>query len=88
MVVNKKMLTLVQRILTQAIEISSTSESKVFVDYSGHVNYISIKGYKQGWKENDPDYREDIWFDIYGEEQCTKQLETALEYLNKISEGK
>lgn len=88
MVVNKKMLTLVQRILTKAIEISSTSKTKVFVDYSGHVNYISIKVYNQGWNEEDPDYREDVWFNIYGEAQCTRQLETALENLNKISEGK
>lgn len=88
MELNKKTLTLVQRILTKAMELSSTTDTDVFVDYSGHVNYISIKVYKQGWNDEEPDYRDDIWLSVYDEAHCTKQLETALDYLNKISEGK
>lgn len=82
---NKKELELVRSILTQAIEISSTSVIDVFVNYSGHVDYIGIQVYLQGWNVDiKADYKEDIWFGIDKKEHCYKQLKEAREYLKTL----
>ena len=82
---NKKELELVRQILTQAIEISSNSVIDVFVNYSGHVDYIGIQVYLQGWNVDiKADYKVDIWFGIDKKEHCYKQLKEAVKYLKSL----
>lgn len=82
---NKKKLESVQRILKQAIEISTNSDIDVFVSYSGHVDYIEIRVYLQGWNsESEADYKTEIWSSIRDEDYCLKQLEEASEYLRVL----
>lgn len=84
---NKKELELVRSILSQAIEISSNTNIDVFVNYSGHVDYLSIAVHLQGWNiENKADYRNEIWFSIDNEDHCKKQLIEVLKYFKVIQE--
>ena len=76
---------LAQRILKLAIEITNNTETDVFVNYSGHVDYIGISVYLQGWnREYDEDYKEEIWFKLSNEEQNLKKLEDTIKYLEEV----
>ena len=45
-------------IIGMAYEISQRTKADVFIDYSGHVNYMGYQIYKDGWKEyGEPDYK-------------------------------
>ena len=84
----RKKLDLVQRILKQAVEMSSNSIIDVFVEYSSHVELFSVRVFLEGWKTNDKeDYRKDVWFRIYDEEHCIKQLREILEYLKGVQKN-
>lgn len=81
----RKKLDLVQRILKQAIEMSSNSIIDVFVEYSSHVELFTVRVFLEGWKtENKEDYRQEIWFRIFDEETNLKQLEEILKYLEEV----
>mgnify|MGYP003418254787 CR=1 FL=1 len=80
--INEKELELVQRILKQAIEISSNSIIDVFVEFASHVNLISVKVFLEGWNSNKrEDYRKDVWFKVFSEDKCIKELEEITRYL-------
>ena len=82
---NEKKLDLVQRILKQAVEISSNSIIDVFIDFSSHVQLLTVKVYLEGWNpESNEDYRKDIWFNIYSEKTCLEQLEEITKYLEEV----
>lgn len=51
---NKKM-QLVLDIMKLGVEISQNTTADVFVDYSGHVNQLSVRIYVGGW-EKDKEY--------------------------------
>ena len=82
---NKKKLESLQRIMKQAVEISTNSDIDVFVSYSGHVDYIGISVYLQGWDmEKDADFKKEIWFTLDDKEQCLKNLAETIEYLEEM----
>jgi hypothetical protein len=82
---NKKTLVLLQRIIKQAVEISSNSIIDVFTDFSSHVHLFSIKVYLEGWNpEKDSDYRKDVWLNIYSEDKCNEDLEEIIKYLEEV----
>lgn len=81
----RKKLDLVQRILKQAVEMSSNNIIDVFVDWSSHVELFTVRVFLEGWENNDKeDYRKDVWFRIFDEEDCIKQLREILEYLKGV----
>lgn len=81
----EKKLELVQRILKQAVEISNNTIADVFVSYSGHVDYIGISVYLQGWnREYEEDYKEEVWFSLSNEERNLKKLEDTIKYLEEV----
>lgn len=80
-----KKLALVQRILKQAVKISSNSIIDVSVEYTSHVELLTVRVYLKGWNRNDEaDYRQEVWFRIYNEEDCIKKLEEILRYLKGV----
>jgi hypothetical protein len=84
----EKKLDSIQRILKLAIEITNNTKADVFVEYSGHINCISIRAYWQGWIENtDWDYAVEVYFDIYSEEVCEKQLQGIINKLEEVQKN-
>lgn len=81
----KKKLDLVQRILKQAIEISSNNIIDVFVEYASHVELLTVRVFLKGWNnDNVADYKQEVWFRVYDEKTCLKQLEDTIKYLEEI----
>lgn len=79
---NEKKLTLVLGILEQAIEISSNSIIDIFVDFSSHVNLLSVKVYVNGW-----DYDSDFDFNEYvyiNDKNCIEKLNYIDSYLKRL----
>ncbi len=55
-----------------------------FVDYSGHVNCVSVRIYDHGWVvDTNADFAQDFWFDFspFTEEELDEQLLTKFEKL-------
>lgn len=78
---NEKKLELVQRILRQAIEISTNSIIDIFVDFASHVDSICVRVYLEGWEfEKNADLREQIYLD---REDCIEKLNYIDKYLEK-----
>lgn len=82
----RKKLELVQRILKQALEISTNTSIDVFVDYASHVKSISVKVFLKGWcNQNNPDLNESIYIDNdYIEPECIEKLKEIEKYLKNI----
>ena len=84
----EKKLDSIQRILKLAIEITNNTKATVFVEYSGHINCISIRAYWQGWTSNtDCDYKVDVYFDIYSEDVLEKQLQGIINKLEEVQKN-
>lgn len=84
--INNKKIELVQRILTQSIEISSSNIIDIFVEYSSHTKGLSIRVMLEGWNDNPKtDLNRTIYIDWPGSEEA---LNEVLDYLRKIKEEK
>lgn len=84
----EKKLDSIQRILKLAIEITNNTKADVFVDYSGHVNSISIRAYLQGWGvERNTDYSKDIYFNVFSENECEKELQETIKILEEVQKN-
>ena len=84
---NKKM-QLVLDIMKLAVEISKNTEADVFVDYSGHVDQLSVRIYKGGWEKGKEHYRKDIYLNTKAyqtEEYIIETLEEIYAELENIS---
>ena len=75
---NKKM-QLVLDIMQLAVEISENTKADVFVEYSGHVDQLSVRIYKGGWeKGKDEELYKNIYLNANGyrtEEDIIASLE-------------
>ena len=40
---------LIGKLTSLAYKVTNTTNADVFIDYSGHVNYITVRVYKDGW---------------------------------------
>lgn len=81
---NNKNIELVRQILTQSIEISTTSIIDVFVEYSSHTKGFNIRVMLEGWNEQPTtDLNKTTYIDWPGSEE---ELNKVLEYLRKIKE--
>jgi hypothetical protein len=79
-----KNIELVQRILTQSIEISSSTIIDIFVDYSSHTKGLSVRIMLEGWNEKPKtDLNRTIYIDWPGSEE---KLNEVLDYLRKLKE--
>lgn len=85
----RKKLALIQRILKQAVEMSTNNSIDVFVDWSSHVELLTVKVFENGWSEANPteDYRAEVWFRIYDEATCLKRLQDILDYLEGVNKN-
>lgn len=82
---NKK-LELARQILTQAIELSTTTIIDVFVDFSSHTKGLTVRVMLEGWKEETTtDYSKTIYIDWPNSE---KDLQEVIDYLEKLKEDK
>lgn len=79
---NEKKLELVRQILTQAIEISTSSIIDIFVDFASHVNTVSVRVYLNGWS-----YEGEFDFSDYvrlNDNDCIIKLNYIDKYLKEI----
>lgn len=74
----------VREILTLAIDITNNTEADVFVDYSGHINGLSVRVFLKGWK---PEYdKYDFNKILYLDRDNVNELQEIIDYLKEIKE--
>lgn len=73
---------LLQKIIVKAYEVNKNTNHTVFVRFSGHVNWLEVKIFLNGWKE---DADEDISYTIsLRRDNIVEQLQKALEKLEEM----
>lgn len=84
---NKKM-QLVLDIMQLGVEISKNTKTDVFVNYSGHVDSLSVMIFYSGWSDGrNADYKKSIYLDTAKtrtEKDITKTLEEIYAELANI----
>lgn len=76
---------IILEIMKIALEKNKRTKNCIFIDFSGHVNKLSIQVYKNGWKEMaDADYQKDIFMDIY--DNALERLKEILNYLKELED--
>lgn len=81
---NKK-IALVTAITELTLEITSISDIDIFLDFSSHVKYFSIKVVLNGWHHNG-EYETDLYKTFYLDWDCENELQEILNYLKLIKE--
>ena len=85
---NKKM-QLVLDIMQLGVEISQNTTTDVFVEYSGHVDSLSVRIYDDGWEVGKEHYSRNVYLDIKlnrSEEDIIETLEEIYAELSKYKE--
>ena len=73
---------LLQKIIVKAYEVNENTKHTVFVRFSGQVNWLEVKIFLNGWKE---DANEDISYTIsLRRDNIVEQLKEALEKLEEL----
>ena len=81
---NDKKIAQVLEILELAIDITNNTKADVFVDYSGHINGLSVKVLLEGWK---PEYEKlDFNKILYLDRDNVNELQEIIDYLKAIKE--
>lgn len=83
-----KIMQLVLDIMQLGVEISKSTKTDVFVDYSGHVDQLSVRIYESGWKKSKEHYSKDIYLNTEAyqtEEDIIEALEEIYAELVDIS---
>ncbi len=73
---------LLQKIILKAYEVNENTEHTVFVSFSGHVKWIEINIYLNGWKKNKEKDIELIAY-LY-EDKAIEQLKNILKKLEEL----
>ena len=82
-----KIMQLVLDIMRLGVEISKNTKTDVFVEYSGHVDLLSVRIYEDGWEKDKEHYSKDIYLNIADyrtEEDITETLEEIYAELANI----
>lgn len=74
---------LVTAITELTLEIVNNSDIDIFLDFSSHVKFFSIKIVLNGWNSNG-DYETDLYKTLYLDWDCEKELQEILDYLKLI----
>ena len=73
---------LLQKIILKAYEITKNTKHDVFVNFSGHVNWLDVTIYINGWKEiEDPDIKKRA---ILDSKKAIKQLTEIIKELQEL----
>lgn len=73
---------LLQKIIIKAYEVNKNTKHSVFLNFSGHVNLLSVNYHKNGWKaSSDPDYRKEVYLN---EKYADIELEQILNDIEKL----
>ena len=73
---------LLQKIIVKAYEVNENTNHTVFVRFSGHVSWLEVRIFLNGWKENT---HEDINYTIsLRRYNILEQLKKALEKLEEM----
>lgn len=75
---------LIQEIILKAYKISSTTDNKIFVNYSGHVNWLDVFYYEDNTFENFR-YNKTIYLDR-NKEMAIEELKEVKKQLEKLEE--
>lgn len=79
---------MVQNIAKLAIDINDKSNHHVFFYYSGHVDWIDVSVYFNGWNENSitPDFQTIIRFseNVYSPKEQRQLYVETIDFLKKI----
>lgn len=78
---------LILEIMKTALEKNQENKNTIFIDYSGHVQALSIKVYLNGWKEdNNANYTKDLFMCNYSEKENIEELSKILEFLKGLED--
>ena len=76
---------LVLEIMKIALKKNKKTTNTVFIDFAGHVNWLSIRIFTKGWAdEKSADYVNDIC--LYKKDTAIEQLQKTLNYLKKLED--
>jgi uncharacterized protein (DUF849 family) len=83
-----KIMKLVLDIMQLGVEISKNTKTDVFVEYSGHVDQLSVRIYDDGWKKSMEPYDRYVYLntETYQEEGIIEILEEIYAELSKYKE--
>ena len=84
-----KIMQLVLDIMRLGVEISKNTKTDVFVDYSGHVDQLSVRIYEDGWEKDKEYYSRDVYLnetEHRTEEDIIEILEEIYAELSKYKE--
>lgn len=75
---------LIQKIMLKAHEVNKNTEHAVFAEFMGHVNWVQVRVYLNGWKENsNPDIKIETCLD---EKFAIENLQYMLNKLEELEE--
>ena len=83
-----KIMQLVLDIMRLGVEISQNTTTDVFVEYSGHVDQLSVRIYESGWEKGVEHYSRDIYLNTNAyrvEEDIIETLEEIYAELVNVS---
>jgi len=80
----KKIKKLLKDIFLDAYLVSNYSKADVFVDYSGHVDSLSVHSYKDGWKaDTERDFESTVYLSLNDKNSVLKSLKEIHKEINK-----
>ena len=78
---------LLQKLILKVYQLNKTTKHHLFLEYSGHVDLITIYYYKNGWSEDKTImYFGNVYLDKETEEREIKELFNKLDELEKGDE--
>lgn len=73
---------ILEKIMLKAYKINKETKHKIFINFSGHVNSLNVRIYRNGWEPNkEPNIDEDIFLD---KNNVIKKLEEILREFEKL----
>lgn len=82
---NKKIREYIVKITGLVHDINSQRKHHIFLDYSGHVNQLSVSVYINGWIEDkESDYKWSVYWDKGWETDFEKNCKDVIKYLKNL----
>ena len=80
-----KIMKLVLDIMQLGIELSKNTKADVFVEYSGHVDLLSVRIYAGGWEKGVEHYDRYVYLDIKPDRSKEDIIETLEEIYAELA---
>ncbi len=75
---------LIVKIMKVALEKNGKNKNTIFIRYSGHVEWLEVEVYKNGWNEKEEkNFSKTICLDS---DECIESLQRVLDYLKGLED--